>query len=327
MEKCKILILSLILNLTPGWPYASQAQLRLANESCHASVMPKAVPQWSSFSPMFNLTQQNTDNAQLTTFEKIINVPIGIVFGSFAGYLIGTSLPSERSVEKLANRIKGGLIGAFAGPFINYEIMSAMKGVRNPLNNWYVKAGGNIVFPNYEDVTFKPGYSIGISRYFPMSNMIALQGNFAFQARQFSLPSQRILHTTMVSREIHYCDIDFSVDYIDMALLLNVKLLSLRKSNLNIAIGPSLSLEMFDNTKYHLIKVEEDNGDYDFVYIDDEPDPLFGYPALVYQLDLQCGKWIWQLGFQNSVMDTDEIFPLISKTRLRTFEMNVGYKL
>jgi hypothetical protein len=59
----------------------------------------------------------------------------------------------------------------------------------------------------------------------------------------------------------------------------------------------------------------------------DEPGALFGYPAMAYQLELQRGKWIWQLGFHHSVYDTDEIFPLISKTRMRTLELSFGYQL
>jgi hypothetical protein len=327
MEKIKILILSCSVILVFGDSIESHAQFSYANENCHDSLMPPPLSNWS-FSALSSVTsQKDTNEKRLTTVEKILNVPIGIVIGSLCGFVIGGAIPSDYSPEKLANFIKGGLIGAFAGPFVNYEIMSAMKGAKNPLNKWYFKAGGNIIIPNYEDAIIKMGYSIDIGRAFPLNGIIALQGELGYQARQFSLSSQRILFATMVSREIRYCDIDFSVGYIDISLLLNFKLFRWRKSTLSIALGPSLAIEVFDNTKYHLIKVEEDHNDFDFIYIDDEPDPLFGYPALLYKLEFQRNHWIWQLGFHHSVTYTDEIYPLISNTRLRTFELSIGYKL
>ncbi|HEX9975331.1 MAG TPA: hypothetical protein VGD14_24980, partial [bacterium] len=184
MEKIKISILSFTVILVLGGAMESYAQFSFAGDSCRTSFLYSAFNKGSSSLPSTTFTLHAADKEGLTTFEKILNVPLGILFGSFAGFLIGNSLPPDHSDERLFNGIKGGLIGAFAGPFVNYEILSAMKGARNPLNKWYFKAGGNIILPNYEDVIFKPGYSIGISRYFPLSNIISLQGNFTYQARQ-----------------------------------------------------------------------------------------------------------------------------------------------
>jgi hypothetical protein len=110
-------------------------------------------------------------------------------------------------------------------------------------------------------------------------------------------------------------------------VLLNFKLLSLQKWNFYLSLGPSLSLAVRDATKFHFIREEENPDDFDFSYIMDEPGALFGYPAMVYQLELQRGHWIWQLGFHNSFYDTDDIYPLDSNARLRTWELSIGYKL
>lgn len=327
MDKIKIVILSIIAALVFGSSMESHAQFSFVNDSCHASLMSSNFNKWSFSLSSPTFVQHDGNKQGLTTFEKILNVPLGMLFGSFAGYLIGTSLPSDRSVENLANRIKGGLIGAFAGPYVNYEIMSVMKGVKNPLNYWSLNAGANMILPNYDDTTYRTGYSFGISRYYPLSSSFTLQGELGFQTRQFKLASRRILYSTFGFRQIRNCDINFSVGYIDMSLLLNVKALTFRRSTLSIALGPSLAIEVFDNTDFHLIKIEDDQDDFDFVYIDDEPDPLFGYPAMLYKLELQHGHWIWQFGFHHSLIYTDEIYPLVSNTRLRTFELNIGYKL
>ena len=199
MEKIKILIFVIIIFviiiiLVLGDSIQSYAQFSIRNDSCHSSFLTLTINNKSSLFLSSTFAQEEIAMEGLSTFEKILNVPIGILFGSLCGYLIGTSIPRRDSEEKLVNGIKGGLVGAFVGPYVNYEIMSAMKGVRNPSNNWCFKAGGNITLPNYNNVKFKPGYSIGISRTYPLSNIIALQGNLAYQSRQFFLPSQKILH-------------------------------------------------------------------------------------------------------------------------------------
>ena len=328
MKKNTILITSIVIASTFLGVLESHAQSFMCDNNCFISWPndPSFAKSRSSQSAI-TFVPANARTAGLTTFEKILNVPLGLLFGTFTGYLIGSSISSTDGEQRLVNRIKGGLIGAFAGPFVNYEILLAMKGEKYHTNSWYLRAGGNLIIPNHDDLVLKPGYSIGFSDYFPLSSFMALQADFIYQSRQFRLPDQKILYSMHGYKKIESQDINFWVGYFDMSLLLNFKLLTFRESTLNFAIGPSLAIELHNNTKYHFIREEDKLDDWDFSYIMMEPGSLFGYPALVLNLELQRKNWLWQLGFHHSVYDTDEIYPLDSNTRLRTFELSVGYKL
>ncbi len=311
MEKIKILSLSIMVILIVGDLKESRAQFSFANEISRAS-----------FNSPTQAIKDSTEK-RFTVVDKILNVPLGIAIGTLCGLAIGSAIPEDN----LGNAIRGALIGASMGPFYTFEIMSMSKGVKNPFHKWCFKAGGNIILTNYDDAVFKAGYSIGIGRHYHLSDRFGLRGDVTYALRQFLLPSQKIRYAYYSKRAVKCYDIDFSVGYINTSILLNFRLLSLQKLNFYITLGPSLSLAVRDDTKFHFLNEEEDLDDFDFDYIMDEPAQLFGYPAMVYQLDLQRGKWSWQLAFHNSALDTDEIYPLFSKTRMRTFEFSIGYKL
>lgn len=315
MDKIKILSLSIIVILIVGDLKECLAQCSLADESCH-----------TLFKSSTQALKDSTEK-RLTSLDKTMNVPFGIIIGTLCGVVLGGAIPTDYSLDRFANFIKGGLIGASVGPFYTFEIMSLSKGIKNPFHKWCFKAGANIILPNYEDALFKAGYSIGIGRHYHLSDRVGLRGDVSYSLRQFILPSQKIRYFYSSERVVKCYDIDFSVGYINTSILLDFKILSLQEFDFYLALGPSLSLAAIDETKFHFLNEEESSDDFDFDYIMDEPGPLFGYPAMLYQLELQRGKWIWQLAFHNSALDTDEIYPLISKTRLRTFEFSVGYLL
>lgn len=327
MEKIKILSLSVFVILFVGALKECHAQFSFANENYHPSFMsPFTANRSSSFSSIiFALPDSN--EKRLTAIDKILNVPIGIAIGSMCGFILGTIMPVDYEAERYSNSAKGLLIGASMGPFYTFEIMSKNKGAKNPFHKWCFKVGGNFVLPNYEDALFKAGYSIGIGRHYHLSDRVGLRGDVSYSLRQFLLLSQKIQYDYIREDVIKIYDIDFSVGYINTSILLNFKMFSLKKFNFHIALGPSFSLAVRNDTKFHFIREEENPDDFDFSYIMDEPGALFGYPAMSYQFELQRGKWIWQFGFHYSVYDTDEIYPLNSKTRMRTFELSVGYKL
>jgi len=315
MDKFRFLILSIIVILIFDDLTEGQTQFSFANEICHTSCI----------SP----TQAINDSTekQLTAIDKILNVPIGIAIGSMCGFVLGAVIPVDYETERYSNSAKGLLIGASMGPFYTFEIMLMSKGVKNPSHKLCFKAGGNITLTNYEDALSKAGYSFGFGRHYHLSDRLGLRGEVSYSLRQFLLPSQKIRYSYYSERVVKCYDIDFSVGYINTSILLNFKLLNLQKFNFYLSLGPSLSLAVRDATKFHFIREEENPDDFDFSYIMDEPGALFGYPAMVYQLELQRGHWIWQFSFHHSVTYTDQIFPLKCNSRLSTFELSIGYKL
>ncbi len=270
-----------------------------------------------------SLAQKDSAEQRLRLVDKIIFTPVGAFFGTLWGVAIGAAIPHD----KMANGIKGGMIGFCVGPFLTYEMFASTRGLKNPLHQFYVKIGGNLTLTNYEDFKIRPGFSIGIGRHYHLSNILGLRGEISYALRRFFLHSQKISYAFYFDRVVKSNNINFSVNYINTAILLNFKLMHLQQWDICISLGPSMSLASRDRTKFHFIREEENPDEFDFSYIMDEPAPLFGYPAMAYQLDLQRGYWLGQLGFHHSVYDTDEIYPLDSNSRLRTVELSVGYKL
>jgi len=323
MNKIGFVFLSIILWGVFGGAIESRAQFSLYNQSHRSSFISSTINNESTLFPSSTLVPPDSNEKCLTIVDKIIFIPVGIVFGTFHGLIASIVIPGD----DFSNGIKGGMIGFCIGPFLSYEMFAATRGVKNPLHKFYIKTGGILTVTNYDDSQIRPGYSIGIGRHYHLSDRFGLRGEVSYALRQFLLPSQKIQFSFYSERVVKCYDIDFSVGYINTSILLNFKLLSLQKFNFYITLGPSLSLAVRDDTKLHFLREEEDPDDFNFSYIMDEPGVLFGYPAMVYQLELQRGHWIWQLGFHHSVYDTDDIFPLDSNTRLRTFELSIGYKL
>ncbi|MCI0494047.1 PorT family protein [candidate division KSB1 bacterium] len=322
MNQITLIFLSIIFGGVFGEAIESHAQFSLAKENYHTSFMsPIIVKGCTSFASSTIVTPDSNEKC-LTIVDKIIFIPVGLVFGTFHGLIASIVIPGD----DFSNGIKGGMIGFCIGPFLSYEMFAATRGVKNPLHKFYIKTGGNLTLTNYEDSQISPCFSIGMGRHYHLWNGIGLRGEISYGLRRFHLPAQKISYAYYFDRVVKTYDIDFSVGYINTSILLNFKILSLQKLNFYLSLGPSLSLAVRDATKFHFIREEENPDDFDFSYIEREG-PLFGYPAMVYQLELQMGKWIWQIGFHNSVTDTDEIYPLDSNTRLRTVELSVGYKL
>jgi hypothetical protein len=262
MNKLKFLILSIIVILVFGGLRESHAQFSFTNGSCRTSFMSPTINNWSSSSPSLTFAQYETGKRRSITVEKILNVPVGVAIGSLCGFVIGAAIPEDN----FGDAIKGVLIGAIIGPFYTFEIMWMSKKVKNPSHKWYFTAGGNLTLANYAAFQTKPGYSIGIRSQYHLTDRIGLHGEAFYTLREFFLPSQKICYSYHYINEIRAYAMDFSVSYIDISLLLDFKLFKWRKSTSGIALGPSFALEVFDNTRYHLIKAENDQNDFNFVY-------------------------------------------------------------
>lgn len=322
MEMIKVLILSIIVILIWGDLKESCAQFSFTKESYYDSLISPIINKGATSFPSSTLVPPDSNEKRLTLVDKIIFAPTGVVFGAFWGFAVGAVISRD-----FPDGIKGGVMGLSIGPFLTYEMFAATRGVKNPLHKFYIKTGGVLTLTNYDDSHIRPGYSIGMGRHYHLSDRFGLRGDVSYALRQFLLPSQKISYAYYFKRVVKCYDINFSVGYINTSILLHFKMFSHQKLSFWLALGPSLSLAVRDDTKFHFLREEENPDDFDFSYIMDEPGVLFGYPAMAYQLELQRGKWIWQLGFHHSVYDTDEIYPLISKTRMRTFELSIGYKM
>ncbi len=257
-----------------------------------------------------------------------------MVLGGFSGAVIGTLLGDSRAYNgEFVEIMRGVLIGASVGPFLIYEDWARRRGVRFPMNTWYVMSGGNMTFSDYEAADLRLGYSGGIGRNYRLSEKVYLQAEARYNHGRFLLPSQRIRYSTLFGtarREIWHSDVSFSVAYIDIALLTKIKVATFDKARLHVALGPALSVQILEKTDYNIR--EKENVDNfpsvrcDFVYDGYEPGPTTPFLSLVTAIELEAGRLLLKASLNSALYNSDQIFPLINETRLHTLAFSVGYR-
>lgn len=266
-----------------------------------------------------------------TVIDKASSIFVGVVLGGFSGAVIGTLLGDSRAYNgEFADIMRGVLIGGSVGPFLIYENWARNRGVSFPMNTWYTVSGGNMTFSNYEDANLRLGYSGGIGRNYRLSDRVYLQGEASYNHRRFLLPLQRIHFNTGATNQLWHSDVNFSVAYIDIALLTKVRVAAFDKAQLHLALGPALSVQILEKTDYNIR--ERENLEWftpvahDFVYIDDEAGPTDPFISLVTAIELEAGRLLLKTSLNSALYHSDQIFPLINETRLHTLAFSVGYR-
>ncbi|MDZ7261731.1 MAG: PorT family protein, partial [candidate division KSB1 bacterium] len=268
---------------------------------------------------------------KFTPIDKVLSICTGVFFGAFVGGTIGSLIgDSEAYNGEYVDIARGGLIGAGILPFLLYESWAKSKGVRYPLNIWYAVAGGNTTFSNHKATNLRLGYSFGIGRNYHLSDRVYLQGEAIFNRRKLFFPLQRIRYETLGTDQLWQSDVDFSVAYIDIALLTRVRVFSFMKARLNFALGPAMSVQVLEKTDYNILDRESIETDsrmmYDFVYIDEEPNATSPFFGLVTAIELEAGKFLLKASLNWALHTSNQIYPLLNETKLHTLMFSLGYR-
>jgi hypothetical protein len=269
---------------------------------------------------------------EFTSSDKVLSIFAGVAFGALAGGIIGGLIGDSRAyMGEVTDIVRGGLIGASTLPFLIYEDWARIKGVRYPLNTWYAVFGTNTTFSNYEAASLRLGYSLGMGRNYHLSNRVYLQGEAIFNRRRFLLPAQRIRYNTGATNQLWHSDVDFSVAYVDVALLTKVRVFTFENARLSVALGPAMSVQILEKTDYN-IRLREDvvSGfpvEYDFGYIDDEAGSTLPFFGLVSAIELEAGKLLLKASLNRALFASNQIFPLVNETQLHTLMFSLGCKL
>lgn len=265
---------------------------------------------------------------EFTVIEKASSIFAGVVLGGFSGAVVGTVLRNSRAYNgEFADIMRGVLIGGSVGPFLLYEDWARRRGVRFPMNTWYIVSGGNVTFSNYQAADLRLGYSGGIGRNYRLSDRVYLQGEASYNHRRFLLPSQIIGFSTPATSQLWHSDVIFSVAYIDIAILTKVRVATFDKSRLHVSLGPALSVQVLEKTDYNIRQREPASPvPRDFGYIDDEPGPTDPFISLKAAIELEAGKLLLKASLNSALYHSDQIFPLINETRLHTVVFSAGYR-
>jgi len=278
-----------------------------------------------------DIEKKQKPKEEFTSIDKVLSICTGVFLGAFVGGIIGGLIgDSQAYMGEYADIARGGLIGAGIVPFLLYESWAKNKGVRYPLNTWYAVAGSNTTFSNYEATNLRLGYSLGIGRNYHLSNRVYLQGEAIFNRRRLFFPLQRIRYETLGTDQLWRSDVDFSVAYVDIALLTKVRFFSFVKARLNIALGPAMSVQVLEKTDYNIRQREsvERGSDvmYDFVYISDEAGATSPFLGLVTAIELEVGKLLLKASLNRALHISNQIYPLQNKTKLHTLMFSLGYR-
>lgn len=268
---------------------------------------------------------------KFTVIDKASSIFIGVILGGFSGAVIGVLMGNSQTYNgEHVNIMRGTLIGASIGPFLIYEDWARRKGVRFPMNTWYSVSGGNMTFSNYEDANLRLGYSGGMGHNYRLSDKVYLQAEASYNHRRFLLPSQRIFYGYFGRSELWHGDVNFSVAYIDIAFLTKVRVATFDKARLHVSLGPALSVQVLEKTDYNIRQREDienfSSARYVFAYIADEPGPTDPFISLKAAIELESGKLLLKASLNSALYNSDQIFPLINETQLRTLAFSVGYR-
>lgn len=268
---------------------------------------------------------------KFSCIEKVITISAGAFFGGVLGLLVGAGIGNSRAYEgDFTDMARGWLIGASIFPFMMYEERARKKGAQTITKTWHIVSGLNTTFSNYGAARYRPGYSLGIVRSYHWSDKVRLQGEVLLSRREFFLPLQRIHFQTPGTNQLWHSDIDFSVVYLDLALLTRIRIGSFEKAKFNVILGPALSVQVLEKTNFHIREREylerDERVAYDFGYIDDEPGPTSPYFGLVTAIELEVGKLLLKTSLHRAFTYSNQIFPLSNETRLTTLTFSLGYK-
>ena len=290
-----------------------------------ASVNFNCIEVQSNFEKIYQIRHnQDPEISKFSITEKTIIISSGIFFGSLFGGLIGSAIEEDI----FPGGFRGAVIGSSVFPFIHYEIIAKIKGKNIPYNTFGIKFGSNITLMNDEETRNK-SYLMGISRRYHLNKKISFKGEAFYNIRKFTLQSKRLYFSTLeYTQKIRNYDINFKVGYIDVSVSPNFEILTFRKSSFSISMGPTISVPVFDNTKYKLLTSEKYKGiikDYDLIYQTDEPCYTSPYISVASSFELKIGKIISQIKFEKAINKSHQIFPLEDETNMTTFEFIIEY--
>jgi len=268
---------------------------------------------------------------RLTSAEKAGILLGGLFVGIMAGGLIGTLMGNSQAYNGgFADFFRGAMIGACASPFLFYEYATHRKGMQFPDNSWYILAGSNATFNNYDASALRPGLSLGIGRNYALSGKMYMQAEAFINTRRFFLADQKMCYFTSSNNYFLNGDINFSVTYVDLSVLAKMPVHTFANSHIYLALGPSMAVQVLEKTDYDIFEKETFGSSpcppYDFVYISDEPGPTSPYIALLGAIELEFHRLLLELRLHQALTGTNQIFPLINETRMSTLMLSAGYR-
>lgn len=198
-------------------------------------------------------------------------------------------------------------------------------------NRKIIKVGINKSDFINEDATAKNKPIFGLGYEHSFSKHIGLAGEILYLTKRSIINNKAIGSYFDNPPQGHYYDIDISLKFIEIPILLTVKKQIMENMNIRFYIGPSLAIQINENTKYKQLKKclpEEPNGcQLDYLWSEGEGCFFLYNSGLVSNYGISLDWQFLEISFRYSrdIHDIGCIKGIFLHKRLQSFKVFVGF--
>ncbi len=294
------------------------ASLAQSSEKIEISVAP------NSF--LFSVRNDTTSRAFT---ESTPTVVADFTFGAVAGAVLGVLISAPLEGDELVDALRGAMIGGMTLPFVLHEIGRKLRSKNTKRGSFNVKIGTGYTFPNCANAKTHAGITLGLGRLYQIGKHTGIRAEVVYATRKFSQSSYSEAYPAPDPRRYRHTKVDFSVGYIETALLFEVRLLRSQRVSLLFALGPSNSVVVLDHSHFETTDTPNaptSSQECHVAHQYEEPAESWFYPSLNLGLIAESHHVMLGIGFKRALYGSQQIARLDDHSRFNSLEVTAGYK-
>ncbi|MEK7726864.1 MAG: outer membrane beta-barrel protein [candidate division KSB1 bacterium] len=221
------------------------------------------------------------------------------------------------------------MIGATTFPFAMHEIGRTLRSNHTKRGSFGVKVGVGYTYANCTSAKTRAGITLGLSRLYQIGKHTGVRAEVIYATRKFSQSTYSEAYPKPDPRRFRHTRVDFSVGYIETALLFEVRLLRSRRASLLFVLGPSNSVVVYDQSHFEITDTPNAPTSSQECYLAhqyDEPSESWFYSSLNLGLTTESHHVMLGIGFKRALYGSQQIARLDDHSRFNSLEVTAGYK-
>lgn len=276
-----------------------------------------------SIDPTF---MEQSPSEEYTLTYKVIGIIAGIPAGAFIGWGITLAIAQDDDWE---HGIRGAAIGAAVLPLMGLELLNHKFEAGHPRDALSLSAQTLLGFPGDYSTQHRMNYALAWGKSYFLSNRWNLNFEMRYKRTKFRLDRQTVRYLSPYAKSVRMVDIDFCVDYVDIALVPQVKIpFFVNNTRVGLSFGPVLSVPVSDNTDFQtLYELDPINFDGPVQFNQEyEPFGIMPFFALYWGLGVHKSGFVFGCSYCRSVGKTSQIEPYKEKFLYHEFSVRLGYE-
>ncbi|MBD3378463.1 hypothetical protein GF406_25775 [candidate division KSB1 bacterium] len=255
------------------------------------------------FAPLFHTDQlysihpkllEQSHSDEYTLKYKLMGILAGIPAGAFVGWGIAQAIAQDDDWE---HGIRGAAIGASLLPFMGFELMNHKYDAGHPQDAMRISAQTLFAFPGQYSADKRLNYALAWRKSYFMSKVWNLNFEIRYKRTRFRLGRQTVRYISPYGKSVQMVDIDFCIDYVDIALVPHVKIPCLHDdTRLGFSFGPVISTPVSDNTDFQILYKWDPAMFEGIVQFNQEYEPFGIMPFFAFTFGLELQKNGFVLG-------------------------------